>query len=96
MKESIVFLKNKDFVARKIAGETVLMPLFRSSDKINCLYSLADNAGRVWELIDGKSSIGQIKRRLLEEYAVSEERLDKELDEFFSDLKSIKAVRERK
>jgi len=68
------------------------MPLYRTSDEINCIYTLNDVAARIWELIDGKKSLMQIKKKLLEEFDSSAQEMDKELNKFLEDLKKIKAI----
>lgn len=92
MKDSKVLKKNPDIVTRKIEDETILMPLYESSEEIDCIYTLNDVAARIWELIDGKKSLKKVKKTLLEEFEATEKELDKELDNFFKDLEEIKAV----
>jgi hypothetical protein len=93
MKDAIVLKKNPDMVSRTIEDETILMPLYKTSDEINCIYTLNDVAARVWELIDGKKSLTQIKKKLLEEFDSSEKETDKELNKFLEDLQKIKAIK---
>lgn len=93
MKESSVLKKNSNIVSRKIEDETILMPIYKTSDEINCIYTLNDVAARVWELIDGKRNLSKIKKVLLEEFAATEKGLEKELNKFLKDLKEIKAVK---
>ncbi len=93
MKDTIVLKKNPDMVSRTIEDETILMPLYKTSDEINCIYTLNDVAARVWELIDGKKSLTQIKKKLLEEFDSSEKGIDKELNKFLEDLQKIKAIK---
>lgn len=92
MDEKKVFKKSDNVVTREIEGKVILMPLYKSSRDLNYIYTMNDTASSAWALIDGKSSIGDIKSRLLESFDVSEERIEKELAEFIKDLKSIKAI----
>lgn len=87
-----VFKKNKDIVERKIDKDTILVPLFKSRDDINAIYTLNEMAGKIWDLIDGKRTVGKIRQTILKKYAVSEEKLDKDLTKLISDLKKIKAI----
>jgi hypothetical protein len=93
MKESVVLKKNPDIVCRTIEDETILMPIYKTSDEINCIYTLNDVAARIWELINGKRSLGKIKKTLLGEFKATEGELDKKLDKFLKDLKQIKAIK---
>ncbi|MBN1405162.1 MAG: PqqD family protein [Candidatus Omnitrophica bacterium] len=87
-----VFKKNSNFVSRSIEDETMLLPIYRTSKDINCIYTFNDAAGRIWQLIDGKRTIGSIKKKLLEEFDVTEKAMDKKLHDFLKDLNSIKAI----
>ena len=92
MRKEKVLKKNPDVVTRTIDEETILMPLYKTSKEIDCIYTLNDVAARVWELIDGKRSLTKIKKMLLKEFDTTEEELDKELNKLLKDLEEIKAI----
>jgi len=88
MRDGKIFKKNPKIVVRKIEDETILMPLYSTSEEIDCIYTLNDAAARIWELIDGKRTLGKIKKIFLDEFAVTEE----ELADFLKDLEEIRAI----
>lgn len=92
MNKNKVLVKNKDIVSREIRGEVILMPLYTSSKDLNYIYTLNETASHVWSLIDGKRSLPEIKNHLINKYQVNETKLDKELNGFIKDLRSIKAL----
>lgn len=61
MQENIVLKKNSNMVTRVIDDETILMPIYKTSDEINCIYTLNDAASKVWNLINGKRTLTEIK-----------------------------------
>ncbi|MBU1523049.1 MAG: PqqD family protein [Candidatus Omnitrophica bacterium] len=65
MTGTIVYKKNKNMVTRKIADETILLPIYKASKEINCVYTLNKPASIVWDMIDGKTSVGEIKDKVL-------------------------------
>ena len=77
MGKSGVLRKNKDMVTRVIDDETILLPIYKSSDDINCIYTLNKVASQVWELIDGKRTIAQIKKIILEKFDATPQEVDK-------------------
>jgi hypothetical protein len=87
-----VLRKNKDMVVRVIDDETILLPIYKSSDEINCIYNLNKVASRVWGLIDGKSTLPEIKEKLLKEFDATPREIDKEMQKLLKDLKEIKAI----
>ena len=92
MKETIVLRKNKDMVTRTIDNETILMPIYKTSEEINCIYTLNKVASRIWELINGKTSLREIKSKVLKDFDTNPQEVDKEMQKFLKDLKEIKAV----
>lgn len=92
MNENKVLKRNSQIADREIEGEVILVPLYKSHDDLSYIYTLNETTSAAWKLIDGKRTLGQIKSKLLDEFEVSEEILDKQLDELVKDLKSIKAV----
>lgn len=92
MKETIVLRKNKDMVTRIIDDETILLPIYKTSEEINCIYTLNKVASRIWELIDGKRTLEEIKSKVLKEFDTNPEEVDREMEKFLKDLKEIKAI----
>lgn len=88
MRDGKIIKKNHKIVVRKIEDETILMPLYSTSEEIDCIYTLNDAAARIWELIDGKRTLGKIKKIFLDEFDVTEE----ELADFLKDLEEIRAI----
>ena len=92
MQGTVVLRKNPDMVTRVIDDETILVPIYKTSDKINCIYTLNKVASRVWEMFDGKKTVGEIKKQLLKEFDTTPKEVDKEMQELLKDLKEIKAI----
>jgi hypothetical protein len=84
--------KNPEFVARKIAGELILIPLHRQIDNIDSIFNANETACSIWDLIDGKKSIEEIRLELLTQFDVPEESLNHDLQTFFEQLQEINAV----
>ena len=93
MKEAKVLRKNPDIVTRTIDDETILLPIYKTSDEINCIYTLNKVASRVWQMFDGKRTLGKIKKELLKEFDTTPKELDKKMQKLLKDLKEIKAVK---
>lgn len=79
-------------VARDIAGETILVPIYKHSDDINCIYSLNETGSLIWKMLNGKNTIAQVKKQILDEFDGPAEQIDKTLSGFLSDLKEAKAI----
>jgi hypothetical protein len=87
-----IYAKDSNMVARKIAGEMVLVPIRQNVGDLASIYNLNEVGARIWELVDGKATAGQIKDRIVEEYEVTPEQAEADLMEFLNQLEQIKAV----
>lgn len=92
MQKTTVLRKNPNMVTRVIDGETILMPIYKTSDEINCIYTLNKVASRIWELIDGKITLPNLKKQILNEFDATSDEVDKEMGGFLKDLKEIRAI----
>lgn len=93
----MIFRKNPDIITRKIGSQLILVPLYKSSEEINCIYSLNPAAEKVWQSIDGKKTWENIKKELAEEfldtYDANLNEIKKEFSVFLKDLREIKAIK---
>ena len=79
-------------VTRVIDNERILLPVFKTSKEANSIYTLNKVASEVWELINGKRTLADIKKLILKKFDTTEGEVDKEMDKLLKDLKEIKAV----
>ena len=93
MKDDKVLRKNPDMVDRVIDDETILLPIYKTSEEINCIYTLNKVASRIWGLVDGKRTVGEIKNKALKEFDTNPKEINKEMQKFLKDLKEIKAIK---
>ena len=87
-----IFKKNENFVFRKIEDETILVPIKDNVGDMGSLYNLNEVAAFVWEQLNGKKTLQDIKNRLLEKYDVSAEEAGNDLSEYIAQLKKIDAI----
>jgi len=92
MQAEVILRKNPNVVSRIIGNEMILLPIYRNSDEINCIYTLNKSASFVWENLDGKTPLGKIKQKILKEFDAKPEEIDKELEKLIKELKEIKAL----
>lgn len=92
MKEKVVLKKNPDVVTRQIDKETILVPIFNRSDEMNCIYTLNRAASIVWDMLDGKRTVAEIKKTVLRKFDTNPKNAEKKLQGLLKDLREIKAV----
>ena len=90
-----VYEKSDDIVSRKVADDYILVPVKRNVADMESLYTLNETAARIWELIDGKRTVTEIKEKMVEDYEVTSEEAEGDLIEHLQQLAEIKAIIER-
>jgi hypothetical protein len=86
------YQRNDSFVFRRIEDETILVPIKDNVGDMGSIYSLNELGAFVWERLDGVSRLECIKNKILEEYDVSPEAAEDDLNGFVTDLLEIEAV----
>jgi len=87
------YQKSPDIVFRKIADETILVPIRNNVGDLESIYTLNEVAARIWELIDGKRKIGEIRDKILEEFDVTPQKIEKDLAKYVKELEDIGAMK---
>jgi len=87
-----VYKKSDSIVFRKIADEFILVPIRQNVGDLESICTLNDVAARIWELIDGKRKVREIKDKIVEEFEVAPEEAEKDLMEYLQQLEGIEAI----
>ena len=87
-----VYKKCDSIVSRKIADEFILVPIKQNVGDLGSIYTLNEVAARIWELIDGKTKVREIKDTIVGEFEVKPEKAEKDLLEHLQQLEKIKAI----
>ncbi len=87
-----VYQKNQNFVFRQIDDETLLVPIKDSVGDMGAIYSLNTVGAFVWEHLDGKNTLQDIKRMIAKEFEVSNVDAEQDLTEFVCQLEDIEAI----
>ena len=82
------FSKRDDLVTRSIAGETIIVPIQDHVGDLDGIYTLNDVGTTIWDLIDGKASVGQIVDAVRNEYDVPPEEAERDVIELIGSLET--------
>ena len=88
------FIKDPNIVSRKIAGEFILVPIRKNVGDLESIYTLNEVGARIWELINGKRKIEEIKEEIVEEFEVTPTEAERDLIELLQKLEKIEAIKE--
>ncbi len=87
-----VYKKSDSIVSRKIADEFLLVPIKQNVGDLESIYTLNEVATRVWELIDGKKKVKEIKDKIVEEFEVTPQEAEKDLASLVKQLLAVEAI----
>ncbi len=88
-----VYKKSDSIVSRKIADEFLLVPIKQNVGDLESIYTLNEVATRVWELIDGKKKVKEIKDKIVEEFEVTPQEAEKDLASLVKQLLAVGAIK---
>ena len=87
-----VYKKSDSVVSRKIADEFILIPIRQNVADLESIYTLNEVGARIWELMDGKMTVREIKEKIVEEFEVTAHEAEKDIAEYLQQLEKIKAI----
>ena len=87
-----VYKKSDSIVSRKIADEFILVPIRQNVGDLESISTLNEVAARIWELIDGKKKVREIKDVILDEYEVTPKKLETDITKYTKELEKIGAI----
>jgi len=65
-----VYRHDENIVDRNIAGEVILVPIRNNVGDLESIYTLNETAARIWELLDGVRTLGEVRDAMVGEYEV--------------------------
>jgi hypothetical protein len=81
------------FVTRRIAGETIIVPVSSRVGDLDAIYTLNDVASRVWSLLEAPRSVQEIVAVLCEEYDAPREQVAADVVGLLDELQASGLVR---
>jgi hypothetical protein len=85
-------VKQKDLVTRRIAGETVIVPVRSGMGDLTSIYTLNETGSFVWELIEKGVPYSQIAESLCGEYDVPPAEAMEDLSNFLESLREANLI----
>lgn len=89
----IRFVRNPDFIFRKILEETLLVPIFQDVADMDCIYTLNEMGAFLWENMEEPVLQPELETAILEVFEVDAETARKDLEHFLLEMETIGAVK---
>lgn len=84
--------QSPNIVSRNIAGEVILVPIAKSADELESIYTLNETASTVWDALDGQRTLADLAELVVAEYDVAADVALQDLVELMEQLQQIRAV----
>ncbi|MDX9833066.1 MAG: PqqD family protein [Anaerolineae bacterium] len=81
-------------MGRAIADELILVPITRRVADLDAIYTLDGIGPRLWDLLDGKRTVGELISLVVDEYAVEASVAETDVLQFVDQLESMGAIEE--
>jgi len=86
------YKKKEDVVFRKVSDESILVPIKDNVGDLGFIYNLNDVGTFIWEQIDGKTQLMDIKEMLVDEFDVNPSTAEKDLLQFITHLEKMSCI----
>jgi methyltransferase-like protein len=87
-----VFRQADNIVTRKVMDETLLVPIAGDLASMENLYTLNSTGAFIWQALDGRRSLEEIRTLLVEEYAAPVAVIEADLLELVEELAAAKLL----
>jgi hypothetical protein len=93
LSEDVRYQRTEEFVARTIAGETVLVPIRRQIGDLESIYTLNEVATFIWDRLLEPSTVAEIALALDGAFAGDSAEMRADLANFLGELLALGAIR---
>ena len=82
----MIYRKNNNLVTRKIAGETIIVPIRGELANMSRIFALSGIGEAIWDLLDGKRNFDDICDNIVKEYEATRDEIEADAREFMEQL----------
>lgn len=93
MTENPRYVRNPDYIYRKIVDESVLVPIHQDVANMDAIFTLNGVGAFIWERLKMPATREELQAALLTEYDVDPKTLMTDLEKFLGDMTAINALR---
>jgi hypothetical protein len=86
--DSVNYVHADNLVTRKIAGETIIVPVGSHAGELNAIFTLNPTGTKIWEMLGAAATGPLIVQSICEEYDVTPDEAKKDLAEFQASLRA--------
>jgi hypothetical protein len=84
---------NREFVTRRIADETIIVPVVGGVGDLDAIFTLNDVGSHIWRLIESPTTVEAIVAEIGREFDVSPDRAERDVVDFLGQLAEAGLIR---
>jgi Coenzyme PQQ synthesis protein D (PqqD) len=74
------------FVTRRVAGETIVVPVSRRVGDLDAIYTFNEVGSRIWALVESPTSVDEIVSALCDEFDAPREQIARDVNALLEEL----------
>ena len=86
------YQRSENMVFRKIEDEVILVPIKNNVGDMGFVFNVNGVGAFIWDLFDGTNTLVEVRDKILDEFDVSPEQAERDLEDFVDQLKEIDAI----
>jgi hypothetical protein len=90
-----VFVRSQSVVSRRVAGETLIVPVRGKVGDLASIYSFNETGSLIWQSLETPKGISELISTVENEYAVEQEQAERDVTQFLNDMLSVGLVEAR-
>ena len=87
-----VFIRSKTVVSRRVAGETLIVPVRGKVGDLASIYSFNQTGSLIWQLLENPKGLADLIGAVEQEYDVTHEQARRDVTQFLQDTLAVGLV----
>jgi hypothetical protein len=87
-----LYVRSKAVVSRRIAGETLIVPVRGKVGDLASIYSFNATGSLIWQTLESPKTLADLINAVQQEYAVSHEQAEQDVKQFITDTMTVGLV----
>ncbi len=88
----LVFTRSQAVVSRRVAGETLIVPVRGKVGDLGSIYSFNETGSLIWQSLETPKGLSELIGAVEHEYEVGQEQAERDVTQFLIDMLSVGLV----
>jgi hypothetical protein len=89
---TLVFVRSQSVVSRRVAGETLIVPVRGKVGDLASIYSFNHTGSLIWQALESPKPLAELISLVEHEYSIEHEQAKRDVEQFLQDVLSVDLV----